>query len=127
MVQFLRRKRKAAGPERESAGRMGAVLGKALQKAQVHLASILSEREKRMSIRQKKRALWSFCIGMSILSSWWICQGIFPYAPGKPTYLKHQAITAPQKTQLPDSLDLRLLKQFQHGQAKKDSLPDSLK
>jgi hypothetical protein len=64
---------------------------------------------------------------MSGLSGYWIYEGMFSTLPDNPGFLKHQAITSPQKTDLSDSLNLQLLKQFQQEQATKDSLPDSVK
>ncbi len=127
MFRLFRRKIQTHPVQNPVEGKIGTVLAKAVHDCQRRLAAILSKKESRLTLRQKKRTLVIFCIAMSSLSGYWIIAGIFSISQGKPDFLQHQAITVPQKTVLPDSLDLQLLKQFQQGRAKKSSQPDSVK
>jgi len=127
MFQLFRKKRPSSHPKNPETDKIGNILAKTIYKVQTRWATSLSQAESRLSVRQKKWALWIFCAGMSFWSAHCIYEGIFSPASGKAGYLKQQMITAPRKTQLPDSLDLQLLKQFQQRRAKIDSLPDSLK
>lgn len=126
---FFPFRKKASRPTQESSvpGKMAGNLRKAVRQMQMRFATSLSKKERRLSIRQKKTALWIFCISMSALSGYWIVDGLFFRKMNKPSFLQHQSMTVPQKPLLPDSLDIHYLQQYKHWRAANDSLPDSLK
>lgn len=113
--------------KRTTTGNLGAILAGVSRNLQTRLAYNLSKLESHLSVRQKKWALLLFCLGMSVLSINWIYQGLFSSNSRKPGFLNHQSITAPKKTALPDSLDVNLLREYQHWRAIKDSSLDSIK
>jgi hypothetical protein len=127
MFQLFRKWRQASKPESPTAGRVAGILGKAVKQVQTRFGTVLSKQERQLNIRQKKRALWIFCTSMSVLSGYWIVDGLFSGTMNKPSFLPHQSMTVPQKPLLPDSLDIHYLQQYKHWRAAKDSLPDSLK
>ena len=127
MFQLFRKWRRAPKPVSPTAGRVAGILSKTVGQVQTRFAIILSKQEGQLSIRQKKTALWIFCTSMSVLSGYWIVDGLFSKTMSKPSFLPHQSMTIPQKPLLPDSLDIHYLQQYKLWRATSDSLPDSLK
>jgi hypothetical protein len=127
MVRLFPKKGSVENPENPAKKKVTDFWVKTLQKRQMRLAGILSNYERQLPIRQKKMLLLIFCIGMSGLSACWIYEGLFSTTTDKPDFLQHQSITVPQKTLLPDSLDIRYLQQYKRWRETQDSLHDSLK
>jgi hypothetical protein len=127
MFRLFRKQALSARKNNPIRAKIAGILGKPIRKAQTRLATSLSKQESRLSLREKKWALLAFLLSMGSLSGYWVYQGIFSKFGNKPGFLKYQGITEPKNATLPDTLDIKWLQEYKHWQARKDSLPDSLK
>jgi hypothetical protein len=127
MFRLFRKQARPAAEPGSLKRTIAAMLLKPIRDAQIRFATVLSKQESRLSIRQKKVALLIFLISMGSLSGHWVYKGIFSTNSDKPGYLKRDLITRPKNATLPDTLDIKWLKEYKNWKARKDSLPDSLK
>jgi hypothetical protein len=127
MFRLFRKQTPSAKNDNPIRAKISGILAKPLHKAQTRLVTSLSKQEGRLSVRDKKWALLAFLLLMGSLSGYWVYQGIFSKSMNKPGFLKYQGITEPKNATLPDTLDIKWLQEYKHWQARKDSLPDSLK
>jgi hypothetical protein len=98
-----------------------------LEKIKTLLASRLSGFEQQLTTGQKKICLLIFCICMGSISVGLIVEGISIH-DNKPSYLLQKgSIKTPLNTTLPDSLDLKWLKEMQKMKKAVKVLKDSLK
>jgi len=98
-----------------------------IRKLQTRWALALSRQDKKLTIRQRKVLVCLFMLLMSGLSTYWICEGIYPEKGQRLLFIPHQTVTVPIKASLPDSLDLNFLRAYQRWRMVKDSLPVSNK
>jgi hypothetical protein len=85
--------------------------------AQTWFAETLTKQDRKLTVIQRKFAFLLFCLIMGGISTCWIIQGIFYPPTAKPSFLQHQSITAPKKVQLPDSLDIKFLREYHRWQS----------
>ncbi len=127
MFRLFRKKESSARKDNPIRTRISDILAKPIRKAQTRLATSLSKQESRLSLQEKKWVLLAFLLLMGSLSGYWVYEGIFSKSMNKPGFLKYQSITEPKNATLPDTLDIKWLHEYKRWQARKNSLPDSLK
>ncbi len=98
-----------------------------IRRIQNRWADVLSRQDRKLTIIQRKVFFCLFILAMSILSSYWIYQGIFPGKNQALPGMQQEGITLPAKIALPDSLDVNFLKAYQRWRMFKDSSLDSSK
>jgi len=98
-----------------------------IRKIQNRWADVMSRQDRKLTINQRKVFLCLFILAMSLLSGYWIYQGIFPGKNLTLPGMQHEGITPPTKVALPDSLDMNLLKSYQRWRMFKDSSLDKSK
>lgn len=98
-----------------------------IRKIQSRWADVLSRQDRKLTANQRKVFLCLFILAMSLLSGYWIYQGIFPGKGLTLPSIQYEGITPPTKVALRDSLDVNFLKAYQRWRAFKDSLLDSSK
>lgn len=105
---FKKRQQQPAGGDKFS-DKAAKLINKPIVKLQTRFANSMSKYERRLSVRQKKIALFIFCFFMCSCSALFLYKGLYTADNSTPVWLKHEPITIPENTKLPDSLNLDLL------------------
>jgi len=99
-------------------------IDKTITDLQTKVARKLSDKEKTLTTKQKKWALFIFCAGMCLISGALLYKGIFDENISAP-HIDQQTITRPGIIKLPDSLDLKYLEEYKKRQQSLPNMNDS--
>ena len=99
-------------------------INKTITELQTKVGKTLSDKEKTLTVKQKKWVLFIFCAGMCLIFGALLYKGIFDENMSAPQ-IDQQTITRPGIIKLPDSLDLKYLEEFRKRQQSLPKMNDS--
>jgi len=125
MIQKLKRKPTPGKSNAPFASKVAEQINKTITGLQTKFTRALSDKEKSLTVKQKKWALFIFCSGMFLISGYWLYEGLFDKNRYTIPYMDQQTITRPGNIKLPDSLDLKNLEEFRKRQQSLPKMNDS--
>lgn len=118
-------KRRQKEREHPAANKAASFLARGFLKAQTKWAGWLSAKEQKMTLQQKKKAFYVYCIITGVLTIGFFYSAFFVKQVGTEQLLKPPSVTLPKDSRLPDSLNLEYLRELYKQQKAKQFLKDS--